>query len=157
MKKVYIPIFMLIVFMVGLSSCAGPEDQIIKSLGKYQRYDFYSEGAFQDFTDYAKYYYTTARVDENQHFSRVEDFDCELLNECLDDFESWIKTYKENDSSREIVVNYDFNRSWIDSDDYIHIDYEKHEFDDGEMMLCSYDIYFFDMQTNILYFFHNNI
>ena len=34
---------------------------------------------------------------------------------------------------------------------------EKHEFDDGEMTLCSYDIYFFDMQTNILYFFHNNI
>ena len=100
MKKVYIPMFMLIVFIVGLSSCAGPEDQIIKSLGKYQRYDFYSEGAFQDFTDYAKFYYTTARVDENQHFSRVEDFDCELLNECLDDFESWIKTYKENDDSR---------------------------------------------------------
>ena len=79
------------------------------------------------------------------------------MNEHLDDFESCIEAHGYNDASSEIVVNYDFDRSLIDSEDYLYIDSEKHTWDDGYTSLVNYDVYFFDTQTNTLYYFHNNI
>ena len=90
----------------------------------------------------------------------IEKAECKaikVLSIDLDDFESWIETYREGDASREIVVNYDFDRSIIDSEDYLYIDSEKHTWDDGYTSLVNYDVYFFDTQTNTLYYFHNNI
>ena len=147
----------LILFISSLLACIPPEDKVLNSLGEYQRSEYYSEGAFQDFTDYAKYYYDSVNFTNNEYFSSIEPSDIDVLNEHLDDFESWIETYREGDASREIVVNYDFDRSIIDSEDYLYIDSEKHTWDDGSTSLVNYDVYFFDTQTNTLYYFHNNI
>ena len=149
-------ILSLIILISTLSSCAAPENKALNSLGEYKSHEFYTEGAFQDFTDYAKYYYDHVDFADNEYFCKIGQVDIDVLNEHLDDFESWIKTYREGDASREIVVNYDFDRSLIDCEDYLYIDSEKHTDDDCTVFLY-YHIYFFDTQTNILYYFHNNI
>ena len=151
-------ILSLIILISTLSFCTAPEDKVLNSLGEYKSKEFYTEGAFQDFTDYAKYYYDLVDFTDNEYFSKIGQADIDVLNEHLDDFESWIETYREGDASREIVVNYDFDRSVIDHEDYLHIESEKYDpWDDGNMVFASYDVYFFDTQTNTLYYFHNNI
>ena len=155
--KPTVSILLLIILISTLCSCIAPKDKVLNSLGKYKSHEFYTEGAFQDYTDYAKYYYDSVDFTDNEYFSKIQQLDIDALNEHLDDFELCIKTYREGDASREIVVNYDFNRSIIDSGDYLYIDSQKHTFDDGVELLSSYDIYFFDTQTNTLYYFHNNI
>ena len=133
------------------------EDEIITSLGQYTDYEFYTEGDFQDYTDYAKYYYESANFSENNHFTKIQNADFERINEHLDDFENWIASFKNNDESAEIVVNYDFDRNLIDKDDYIYISSEKHTYDNGQTSLVNYNIYFFDSQSKTLYYFHNNM
>ncbi len=151
----------LLLIELSLSACEKPEDKVLISLGEYKNNVFYSEGVFQDFTFYAKYYYDNVDFTGNTYFTKINESDLAKINEHLDDFESWIETYKENDDSLEIVVNYDFDRAKIDKNDYIYINSEKliTTWDDGTTTtsLASYDIYFFDTQTQILYYFHNNI
>ncbi len=155
MKKVCAFILMS-ALVLSLSSCATYEDEVLSSLGEYKDHVFYSEGAFQDFTDYGKYYYDSVDFSGNEYFSKIQPNDLEDLNEHLDDFERWIETFREGDASREIVVNYDFDRSIIDSEDYFYLESEEDMFD-GVLFLVNYDLYFFDSQTNTLYFFHNNV
>ena len=157
MKRTIILLLIISCLIFALSSCTTPEDKVLNSLGEYKSYEFYTEGAFQDYTDYAKYYYDSADLSDNEYFSKIGQSDIDVLNEHLDDFESWIETYRENDASREIVVNYDFDRSIIDNEDYLYINSEKHTWEDGFTSLVNYDVYFFDTQTNTLYYFHNNI
>ena len=157
MKKAVALIVVVLILAISLSACAVPENKVLNSLGEYKTHEFYTEGAFQDFTDYAKYYYDQVDFADNEYFYKIGQADIDVLNEHLDDFESWIKTYREGDASREIVVNYDFDRSLIDCEDYLYIESEKHTWDDGYTSLVNYDVYFFDTQTNTLYYFHNNI
>ena len=158
MKKTIMLFLITSCLVFSLSSCVAPEDKVLHSLGEYKSHEFYTEGAFQDFTDYAKYYYDPVDFTANEYFSKIGQSDINLLNEHLDDFESWIETYREGDATREIVENYDFDRSIIDHEDYLYIESEKYDpWDDGNMVFASYDVYFFDTQTNTLYYFHNNI
>ena len=150
-------ILSLIILISTLSSCIAPEDKVLNSLGEYKSKEFYTEGGFQDYTDYAKYYYDSVDFTDNEYFSIIEQSDIDALNEHLDNFESCIEAHGYSDASNEIVVNYDFDRSLIDSEDYLYIDSEKHTRDDGYTLLVNYDVYFFDIQTNTLYYFHNNI
>ena len=159
-KNIKLCVFLFVV-VISLSACKAPEDRVLISLGEYKNNVFYTQGEFQDHTDYAKYYYDSVDFTENKYFNKIQESDLTKINEHLEDFESWIETYRENDSSREIVVNYDFDRTIIDSEDYIYIDSEKMTttWDDGTTTttLANYNVYFFDTQTQILYYFHNNI
>lgn len=139
-----------------LASCPTPEDPVLASLGEYGKYEYYFEGAFQDSTDYAKYYYDRVPAFDSGYFSRIGESRGEL-DELLDDFERWIATYRESGRSCELVARYAFDRMLIDGEDYLYLTREDYTFDDGEVLLGSYDIYFFDVQTNVLYYFHNNV
>ena len=156
MKKVFALIMVVLIFGIVLSSCVIPANEILGPLGKYKEHEIYSQGEFQDYTEYAKYYYDSVDFTDNKIFSKIQQADLDNLNEHLDDFESCIASYRENDETREIVVNYDFDRSLIDCEDYLYIDSEKHT-DNGYTVFVYYHIYFFDTQTNMLYYFYNNI
>lgn len=147
----------LLVFVLSFASCTAPEDPVIASLGKYEKRVFFTSGGFQDYTDYAKYHYTSAQVTENQHLKAIQDIDFETIHAHLDDFEGWIETIRRSEPLSEVVVNYDFDRGIIDLEDYFYIDSEEHTWSDGHTSLVNYNIYFFDAQTQILYYFHNNI
>ena len=113
-------ILSLTILISTLSSCTAPEDKVLNSLGEYKSKEFYTEGAFQDYTDYAKYYYDSVDFTDNEYFSKIQQSDIDILNEHLDDFD----------------------RSIIDSEDYLYINSEKHTWDDGYTSLVNYDVYF---------------
>ena len=155
-KKV-IAIICLFVFILSSVSCAMPEDKVLISLGEYEDHAFYSSGGFQDYTDYAKYYYTSAKVTGNKYLKKIQETDFVAINKHLDDFEEVLESLKRDETSSEVVVNYDFNREIIDTEDYIYMESEEHTWGDGHTALVRYNVYFFDTQTHILYYFHNNI
>ncbi|MBO5433166.1 MAG: hypothetical protein J6A43_03810, partial [Clostridia bacterium] len=101
--------------------------------------------------------YTSVSIEENEYLKKIQESDFAEIDKHLNDFENWIKIFKDKDDSLELVVKYDFNRNIIDVEDYIYIRSEEHTWDDGFTSLVSYDIYFFDTQTLTLYYFHNNI
>ena len=153
-KKIVIAIC---IALVCFSSCCIPEDPVVSSLGEGENHVYFSSGGFQDYTDYAKYYYTSANVSENPYLKRIDEQNLAVIDRHLDDFEMWIDTIKGSEPSNEVVLNYDFDRTMIDTEDYIYIDSEEHTWSDGYTALVNYNIYFFDMQTQTLYFFHSNI
>ena len=157
MKKQIAAVLVCVVFLLSISSCAVPEDKVIASLGEYEKNEFCTSGGFQDYTDYAKYYFTSANVVENKYLNKIQETDFAIINTHLDDFEGWIETIKDSEPSCEVVVNYDFDREIIDVEDYIYIKSEERTWSDGFTTLVNYNIYFFDTQTQVLYYFHNNI
>ena len=151
----------LLAAVCSIFGCKVLEDKIIASLGTYKKCEKYTKGEFQDYTDYEKYYYNSVDFTDNKYFEKINDSDLSEINECLDDYESCIESFRENDATCKIAVNYDFDRGIIDSEDYIYFESKKETFtkEDGtaDTTLVKYDIYFFDTQTQILYHFHSNI
>ena len=148
---------LLFILLLLLSSCVFWEDEVLNSLGEYTNREFYTEGDFQDYTDYAKYSYRSVDFTDNKYFKKIQPADFAVINKHLDNFEDWIETFRRSGPDRELVVHYDFDRSLIDCDDYLYIESEEHTWDSGTKALIRYDIYFFDTQSNTLFFFHNNI
>ena len=155
-KKV-IAVVCLFILVLSLASCATPEDKVIASLGEYKNREFFTSGGFQDYTDHAKYYYDSANIAENSYLRKIQETDLAAINTHLDDFEGWIEAIRNSDPSSEVVLNYDFDRSIVDTEDHFYIDSETHTWSDGDTSLVRYDIYFFDSQTQVLYYFHNNM
>ena len=142
---------------ISLTGCEIPADKVILSLGEYEDHVFYSSGGFQDYTDYAKYYYAQTKIAENHYLKPIRKTDFTTIDIHLDDFEGWIATIARTEPDNKVVLNYDFDRSIIGTEDYIYIDSESHTWPSGHTALVRYNIYFFDTQTQILYYFHNNI
>ena len=147
----------LLLACLALSGCRVAEwlmDPVLSGLKPYKERIFRTSGGFQDFTDYAKYIYDDIPVEKLRGHDRLREMTAEdvaELNGYIDDFEGWV--------SATGLEGYDFDRLSVGEGDFMYIDdmegkpigqsaYEKYE---------SYDVYFFDTQTDVLYFFHNNI
>ncbi len=149
MKKLLF-IFTAIIVLL-LSACAVVTDKVLLSLGSYESKEYYTSGGFQDYTDYAKYTYKNINVEQNKYFKRIDDLNQWNLILHIENFEEWIEAIADTDPENEVVVAYDFDMSLISNADYYYIDKEP---DSGYE---NYDVYFIDIETNTLYFFHNNI
>ena len=151
MKKLAAALFSL-VLVVSLAGCSIPKDNLLDSLGKYESKQFFTSGGFQDFTDYAKYCFDSVDFSDNSYFQIITESSRENLEAHIDDFENWVQAVRDTDADNEVVVNYDFDRSVISDSDYIYI------YDDPDCPeFGNYNVYYFDVETNILYYFHNNI
>lgn len=159
MNKKMILLFacLILASMLCLGGCFEiPVDEVLASLGGYTHKEFYTSGGFQDFTDYAKYYYDHVDLDDNPYLKQVNDENISEFYEYLESFEGWVYVHAENDSENELVREYDFNTDVISDDDYVYID-NRYDGDDELFEFSDYNLYFFDSQSKILYFFHNNI
>ena len=139
-------------FLINQSSSTGYVNPVIASLPKCDSSDCYYSDGFQDYTDYCKYYYVKQEnileeVKNSPYFKPVTPDDIKELNSYFDNFEGWLENVEYKDK-------YDFQRNDIDTGDYFYIENdeisEKHKYWD-------YDVYFFDVQTQTLFFIHNNI
>ncbi len=124
----------------------------INLIGENERITYYSNDGFQDYTDYAVYTFSYANIENNQNFQKLGEQRSEL-EAYLDNFENWVKISREDS---EIHKYYDFDKSIIDENDYIYIS-DKSENESMYSKFDSYNVYIFDTQTNMLYFFHSNI
>lgn len=146
---VTIAVFALMLVFAGVES---RQDQVLATLGKYDSKEFWTHGAFQDYTDYAKYQFSSVSFEGNPYFSVVSESDLPIIRAFLDNFEKWVASIKETDAADELAISYDFDRSLMDAGDFFYL----YEDEDYPKFGC-YDLYFFDSQTQVLYYFHSNI
>ena len=66
--------------------------------------------------------------------------------------ENYIEKLKSFTWQEHVLVS-----EWEDTEDYFYIYSEEHTWSDGHTSLVRYNIYLFDTQTQVLYYFHHNI
>lgn len=142
-------IALLLALFLTFGGCMTQSDAVLSSLGRYREKEYYTKGVFQDFTDYAKYTYDTASLAGNRYFQPMSAQGETALKTHIEDFEQWVSI---SDEDGELAQNYDFDLALITDDDYWYI-YDDPQYPE----LGNYDVYFFDMGSMTLYYFHNNI
>ncbi|MBR6825248.1 MAG: hypothetical protein IKM59_01740 [Oscillospiraceae bacterium] len=130
-----------------------PADQVAASLGEYEKEGFWTHGGFQDFTDFGIYTYSSVSLGENSYFSPVTGEDMDTVRGFIDNYETWIDTFRRGDPQDELVSHYAFDFSVIDPEDLFYLDYEESSYS----KYVNYDLWIFDSQSKTLYYFHNNI
>ena len=116
--------------------------------GYFSSEKYYQKDVFQDTTDYAEYYYeaeTDERFRKSKYYGKVTREKGEELCFLLDDFERCLE------SRKDYGEWYAFRRDFIGEEDYCSITFRY-----PENKMESYTIYYYDVQTHTLYFFHSN-
>ncbi len=150
--------------MLSLFGCT-PSDSVIDSLPKYQDMVKYTEGGFQDFTDYAIYNYgdlNVSALDNSPYFQKIYPGDVENILSYIENFEKWVEGFKSGSDKSELAAHYAFDETIIGENDYIYIKTKEGTAIGNSSNITygkfdNYSIYFFDADTNTLYYFHNNI
>ncbi len=129
------------------------KDPVLSTLPDYSDKVFYEGGSGRGFTDYGKYFYNE-KIDfkDNKYFKRVTEEDILSLKE-------YEKVYREFANKEYFKEDYDFSVHLADTEDYIYIANKDNKESYGiyKNVLDAFDIYYFDVQSGILYFMHSNI
>ena len=128
-----------------------PEDIILESLSKYSEKEYYSSGGFQDTTDYAKYTYHISEEDlqNNEYLLPVESTDLPQIIAYIEDFEELVSVSHDFPSE-----SYDFDKAIVSAGDYFYV---SNRYQEPEKAFWNYDLYYFDLESLTLYYFHSNI
>ncbi len=138
----------IINFIIFSNTYVSPQEEIIRSISdNVECIDYYSAG-FRDFTDFGVFSYKNPDIKNAEKFEKVKDF--EEIHSYVNNFNDYINTYYS-----EKYKTYNFNIDMIDKEDYYYI-YDKSTEDKNRPKYDFYDVYFFDSQTQTLYYFHND-
>lgn len=146
---------------LSLFGCT-PSDAVIDSLPTYRDMVMYTEGGFQDYTDYAIYNYSDLDVsvlDNSIYFQKISTSDVENILSYIENFEEWVEVFNSRGNKSELATHYAFDETIIDENDYIYIKTKEGTAIGNSTYgkFDNYSIYFFDVGTSTLYYFHNNI
>ncbi len=133
-----------------LSGCA-LRYPVIDSLGENCTGTIWHEDSFQDYTDYGKFVYSDVTAEQlalNPYFCTVTEDELPLLQGYLANFESWIILMEDWQDPK---IHYDFSAEVVNPGDYFCLE-EK-----GQQPYTNYDLYYFDLESQTLYYFHSNI
>lgn len=128
-----------------LSYFANP---VLKELPIYRSKEYYSSGFWLDYSDYAKFSYKNVTEEDFQSaesFSKTTEEDVEIILNCVENFEIWVEMAED-----ELKANYDFDKSVVSVGNYAYIE-------NYSPQSAEYDIYYFDLNGQKLYYFHNDI
>ena len=124
---------------------------VLKELPIYRNREYYSEGFWQDYTDYAKCFYKNISEEDLQSaesFNKMTEQNIKEILCYIDGYESFINGFG-TDGVEGIKEVYDFDKSVIDTNDYFHII--------GGDSYTFFTLFYFDTESQILYYFHNSI
>lgn len=156
--KRFIYISMIIIgcifLLVSLKDSIGIDWNTI-GMPRYDSSEMYYSDGFQDYTDYCKYFYNNKSVKKfvkNRKFTKVTEENIKNIKSYFENFEGWVDYQEYSD-------RYDFKLSQIKVNDYYYIiDKEGTPIGTGVYeKFDSYDVYYVDMENNIMYFIHSNI
>lgn len=112
----------------------------------YVSADEYWEDAVQDYTDYCKYYYSSSVLyEKNSAYRTVTDEDIPTIREIVESFASRME-------SGDRLDLFDFSMDLVNAGDYFAVEYKY-----PEAPLLDYDLFFFDVETHVLYYMHSNV
>lgn len=132
-------------------------DEVISSVGVAVSEDYHQYGWWQDYTIYSKYTFENSNIENNEYLKQMNEEDVEEFKYYLACYDEWIDVISDDLNDRDLVRNYDFDKNIISTKDYCYIDDYTLVDPNFEMKPDSYNLYFFDTETEILYYFHNNI
>ena len=155
MKKL-VSLLLTLILLLGICACSD-SDTVIASLPKYSKEVLYTDGGFQDFTDYGKYFYesvTAQELEASEYFTAAAEEDVEEILSYIDDFENWVEAADE-----KLRDGYDFDKAIVSEGDFFCIITKDGEpIGDGAYgKFDDYTVYYFDLDAQILYYFHSNI
>ncbi len=127
-------------------------DNVHESLGEYTDNEIYMSDDWIDTNYYEKYYYSSSPMSDNDYFILLTSRYTGVFFEYIDEYEASINF---DEPVNELDENYNFDRSIVDSQDYFYI-YDFSMKDDFYSPFQNFFIYFFDTQTNVLYYFEAN-
>ncbi len=147
MKKRGILVFIAIFLTTG---CSNYDYHFEIPDGYIYKVEFYDDNSFQDYTDYAKYIYSSNEVIVNdEKYKIVEKTDIENIKKYFNNFYNQMKKEKR-------LEEYDFNLDMINEGDYIRI--RKSVNKEADIIeppyYDYYSLYFFDIETLTLYYIH---
>ncbi len=152
MRKKGLCLWILFVAACLLTGCAAVavsvprvEQQI--PAGYLQKEEHFEPNSFQDYTDYCKYWYSDAEpFEQDERWHNVSEEEIGELRGYFENFRGWMEAEKRLDE-------YDFDSNCIGAGDSVRIEIGYtpwSRYDD-------YTVYFFDAESGILYYIHNNI
>ena len=159
-KKILTIILYIILIIIGFSLWYFSFfiNPVLMSLPDYKTKSFYTSGGGGDYTDYAKYTFDSVNIKKlkkSKYFKKITNADVKEILLYINDFEKWV----ESTSSIELKENYDFDKNIVSKGDFFYIETKEGEpigqgtYDKYD----NYDVYYFDVENSILYYFHNNI
>ena len=158
MKQLFHFLFVLVIVLcatvlvlIALSTLLAPKDPVLDALPRWESKELYTSGGFQDSTDYAKYTYRIGKdqLEETGVLHPVTEDNIPDILAYVENFEEWVRTC--DDFPKD---DYDFDKSRIGVGDYFFI---LNQFEESEKAFWNYNLYYFDVDAGILYYFHNNI
>ena len=165
MKKLVIALIVLVSVAVT-SFCiydamfynAWPE---LKELPRFKSKEIYSVENFTDCTYYAKFTYKNVSVEDLkkavESFEKVTEDNAEKIMNSISEYESFISNINGMDEVRNA---YDFDKSVVNDGDYYYTESGEgfYQDEDGNFTDTGFiTLYYFDIESQILYYFHNCI
>ncbi len=150
LKKILIIITLILLLKISITYIASdnsgefsPYNNLCNAL--CDRKSYYTSGSFRDYTDYCEYYFNSHSVQnyiKNSECKIVTQYDIENIKNYFDNFEEWLKWCDYKDK-------YTFDKdTQIKEGDYFYID--------APSGYGNYNVYYVDIEKNIVYFIHNN-
>lgn len=157
MKKIiFIFLVIIIILMtptVILTLINSQNDRIIN--GYYSSSEHFDEEGFQDYTDYCEYYYRKndiKKIKNSKYYKKVKNNNIKELKVYFKDYSKWIiyregyKDWYKFDYKKQVKLNH-----------YYYIENKGSNASSLIDKFVSYDIYYYDVDKNTLYYFHTNI
>ncbi len=146
-----------LILLLCLSGCYYFTVPVLTSLPMYETREFYTSRGGQDSIDYAKYTYesvTAQRISDSRYFDEVTEDDIEEILSHIENFEGRVEG-----SADEVEENYDFDKSTVSEGDFFYLYTKYGEPIGGETYdkFDFYDLYYFDIEGQILYYFHSDV
>lgn len=151
MKKVYI--IMILILCSILLNCTYGCIAILYGIpiGFKDKEEYYDEQGFREYTDYAKYIYSSKSIITNNRKYEI------ITNDNIDNVKSFFSDFSLS-MREELEDVYNFDENIITVGDYVRIKDVK-EYPSNLPTLYkyhSYTIYYFDVDTLTLYYIHKN-
>ena len=148
-----------------LTGCGVKEDRVLSALSKPVSQQTYSHGAFQDYTDFGISQYQNITAEqleainnfdhiadvENRSFTAIDDGNIDTVRYYVEDFEKWV-SLAVHCQDCELANGYCFSTDSVNTGDYFCLQIKN-----PEWPTSNYTLYYFSLDEQTLYYFHNNI
>ena len=145
-------LFLIVCLSILLTGCSQSDIVGIPN-GYIDKYEYYQKDGFQDYTDYAKYIYSSKDdVIKDKKYKKI-------LSKDVDDIKGYFDDFSLSMESSNRMDEYDFDDSIISEGDYVRVETKEVEkvgdYEYGKYE--NYSVYFFDVDSLTLYYIHNNV
>lgn len=142
----------LVLWSLSVTGCGLLRDPHIPD-GYTRAEEHRDKDGFQDYTDFCVYYYDTAdALETDAAYTVVTEADVERLKGYFSDFEQWMEV-------EDRLDEYTFDENCISVGDRCFVRTKEGQ-PIGDSVYGKYDdytVYFFDTDSNSLFYIHNNI